>query len=204
MKTAQMNRYFKQRFASENWGGGVWQYSIKDDDEGFCQVRPMIRILTHCAIVRCEIVINPRFIQELANIIFKSEHSGKNCWPHLYNLGSCIRHEVPSKVVEESDLEAVIQTAMDMFNERCDKQVVAMELAKRYQDYQRRLAEWQALHLITCVFKGDVNKLEGYLKGFETGDKLGFNPTIEQVSLERAIPIAKQYRSGELICPISF
>lgn len=85
------------------------------------------------------------------------------------------------------------------------REVIAAEFARCHEKTNGfSPARWQRKHIMACVLKGDFDKIQGYLDAFKRGDRMEFIPFIKQEYLERAIPFAEKYRSGEQVSPVEF
>jgi len=85
--------------------------------------------------------------------------------------------------------------------------IAAIEWAKQ-QDLHQGLLDFAALpttvygtkstkHLVSLALLGDIEKLKFYQSCFETGDRLGFVPTISKGHIDRAVALAEKHAVSE-------
>ncbi|WP_233009568.1 DUF6990 domain-containing protein [Rheinheimera faecalis] len=198
MKKAELIKYFKARFPAVNEGGGDWCFTLIDDETAYSHMRPKLGGTQLNQYIGISFVMNPRWFDELETAIF-NEGAGT----YLISTGDgCVQVNANGPVTE-AHLEEAILKAKQWYQRSNTEEVLAPEFKRRY-DFYNRFGRWQFIHIIACVLKGDVEKLQTYLGAFKRGDRMEFIPIIHQEYFERAIPLAKKYRSGELISPIQF
>ncbi|RUO28117.1 hypothetical protein CWE12_12920 [Aliidiomarina sedimenti] len=198
MKKAELIKYFKNRYPAVNEGGGDWRFTLKDDDMGYAHMRPKLRGRTRKEIVGVSLVMKPRWFCHLTSEIYQNDGGS-----YLFVTGDGNVFIETEGEITEAHLTEITQMALDWFNKCCTEEVIAPELKRKYEIYNRP-GGWQFTHIIACVLKGDVEKLQSYLDAFKRGDRMEFIPIIQQEYFERAIPLAEKYRSGELISPVRF
>jgi len=198
MKKAELVKYFKSRYPAVDEGGGVWFFTLKDDEIGYLGMCPKLRQTSTYNRVAAQVVMCPRWFEELTGAIFKS---GRGSYLFTKGDGNLLFDVVGE--VTDVHLAQLTDMAFDWFNQCCTEEVIRPELLRKYEIYNRP-GGWQFTHIIACVLKGDAEKLRGYLDAFKRGDRMEFIPIIQQEYFERAIPLAEKYRSGELVSPVQF
>ncbi|RUO31158.1 DUF6990 domain-containing protein [Aliidiomarina soli] len=198
MKKAELIKYFKSRYPAVNEGGGDWRFTLKDDDAGYCIFYAKLRGVPSNQIIGVAPAMGPRWFECLTNDIYQN-----NGGSYLFTTGDGNIFIETGGEVTETHLAEITQMALDWFNKCCTEEVIAPELKRKYEIYNRP-GGWQFTHIIACVLKGDVEKLQSYLDAFKRGDRMEFIPIIQQEYFERAIPLAEKYRSGELVSPVDF
>ncbi|RUO31139.1 DUF6990 domain-containing protein [Aliidiomarina soli] len=197
MKKAELIKYFKNRYPAVNEGGGDWRFTLKDDDVGYAHMRPKLRGRTRKEIVGVSLVMAPRWYRTLMSALLAKEAG------FLFSTGDGNVFIETEGEITEAHLAELTQMALDWFHQCNTEEVIAPELKRKYEIYNRP-GGWQYTHIIACIVKGDVEKLQSYLDAFKRGDRMEFIPLIQQEYFERAIPLAEKYRSGELISPVRF
>lgn len=197
MKKAEMVKYFKERFKAEYDGGGVWFFTLKDDDDGYMHIRPVFGGPPANQNIGASAVMNPRWFIDVAEEVF-GRMGG-----YMFTTGNGNNRIRPDEPLNETHLDAITQQTFDWFYE-CLSDEMMIPLLKRHYEIYERPGGWQFIHIVCCVVKGDVSKLQGYLDAFKKGDRMEFIPLIKQEFFEKAIPLAERYRSGELSAPIKF
>lgn len=196
MKKAELIKYFKSRFPAVNEGGGDWSFTLKDDELGFLHLSPNLTSMTGFKQIGVSLSMSPGWYRLLMNAIFGREVT------ILFHIGNG-NMSIKDIEITNKHLDEISQMALDWY-ENCFEQVpLAQEFRRKYAIYNR-LGSWQFKHIMACVLKGDVEKLQSYLDMFKHGDRMEFIPIIHQEYFERAIPLAEKYRSGELISPVYF
>ena len=201
MKKAELIKYFKASFPAVNEGGGDWRFTLIDDETGYSHMRPKLGGTQLNQYIGISFVMNPRWFNELGAAIFQDVAG-----PYLISTGDgCVQVNANGPVTEAHLEEAILKAKQ--WYQRCCTQEVMEEIApmfKRKYDVYNRPGGWQFIHIIACVLKGDVERLQTYLDAFKRGDRMEFIPMIHQEYFERAIPLAEKYRSGELVSPVRF
>lgn len=197
MKKAELIKYFKSRYPAVNEGGGVWYFTLKDDVEGYLDLCPKLRGIPGNQIVGVSLTMAPRWYRDLITTVLAKDQG------FMFHTGDGNVFIKTGGEVTEAHLAEITQMALDWFKKCCTEEVIRPELKRKYEIYNRP-GGWQFTHIIACVLKGDVDKLQGYLDAFKRGDRMEFIPIIQQEYFERAIPLAEKYRSGELVSPVQF
>ena len=198
MKKAELIKYFKARFPAVNEGGGDWCFTLIDDDTGYAFMYPKLGGPSYNQNIGTMLGMNPRWFKNLGENIFEV-----GVGSYLFVTGSGNVYVESGGQVTEEHLDAVLKKAMDWYQRCCTQDVIAPVLKGKYDVYNRP-GGWQFTHIIACVLKGDVERLQTYLDAFKRGDRMEFIPMIHHEYFERAIPLAEKYRSGELVSPVRF
>ncbi|MDX3775752.1 hypothetical protein QE250_16690 [Chromatiaceae bacterium AAb-1] len=196
MKKAELVKYFKSRYPAVNEGGGDWRFTVKDDAEGYLDLCPKLRGIPGNQIIGVSLIMAPRWYRDLITTVL-AENQG-----FMFHTGDGNVFIKTGGEVTEAHLAEVTQMALDWFYQCCAEEVVVSNFKRKYESYKP--PSWQFSHIIACILKGDVEKLQTYLDAFKRGDRMDFIPIVEQEHFERAIPLAEKYRSGELVSPVEF
>ncbi|WP_397541069.1 DUF6990 domain-containing protein [Salinimonas profundi] len=122
---------------------------------------------------------------------------------YMFTTGNGNNRICPDEPLNETHLDAITQQTFDWFYD-CLSEEKMVPLLKRHYEIYERPGGWQFIHIVCCVVKGDVERLQSYLDAFKAGDRMEFIPLIKQEFFEKAIPIAKAYRAGTLTLPVQF
>jgi hypothetical protein len=198
VKKAEVIKYFKSLYPAENDGGGVWLFTLKDDEVGYSRMSPQLTNLTGQQKIGISLVMNPRFFCDLKTEIYQN-----NGGSLLFTIGNGNIFIKAGGEITEVHLDEITKIAFDWIDKCSMEEVIAAELKHKYEIYNRP-GGWQFTHIIACVLKGDVERLQSYLNAFKRGDRMEFIPIIKQEYFERAIPLAEKYRSGERVSPVAF
>ncbi|MRJ43380.1 hypothetical protein KF946_07875 [Idiomarina loihiensis] len=197
MKKAEVIKYFKSHYPAENEGGGDWRFTLKDDEVGYSHIRPQLRGKLSNQIIGVSLVMAPRWYRSLMSAVLAKEAG------FLFSTGDGNVYIKTGGEVTEAHLNEITQMALNWFRNCCAEDFIAPELKRKYEIYNRP-GGWQYDHIIACILKGDIEKLQSYLDAFKRGDRMEFIPLIQQEYFERAIPLAEKYRSGERVSPVAF
>ncbi|WP_417440287.1 DUF6990 domain-containing protein [Idiomarina sp.] len=198
MTKAEMITFFKSQYPMAQKEEEGWRFILNDDDIYVADTRLQLFDYPLGQSISALPTLTPRWFDSLRNEIFQYESS----IPLFTTDGWGIEISTGWKV-SESNLVLMAKMINDWVHKRCSEEFIAKELKDKYRAHNRR-GTWPFIHIITCVLKGDVDKLQGYLDAFKRGDRMEFIPIIKQEYFERAIPLAEKYRSGELVSPIEF
>lgn len=201
MKKTEIIKYLKSKYKTERLDGRTWRVILKDDEEGLLRVIPGKSGVPQQEQILGMPAMNLPWHQELEKSIFQDE---KN-FLHILFVGSEYHNYPDSGTIEEKDIDLMLEYCFTWFKQQSQPDVVAQAMAKYYEKpFGLPPPIWQKKHIISCVLKGDVEKLQSYLDAFKAGDRMEWIPLIQQEYFERAVPLAEKYRSGELISPVDF
>ncbi|MDX3775566.1 hypothetical protein QE250_15720 [Chromatiaceae bacterium AAb-1] len=200
MKKSELIKSLKSKYKFEKIDSD-WKFNLKNDEEGMLDIIPDIAGRAGAQYLRCMPSMNLPWYVELQKQVFHDENGFLR---PLFREGD-LNFKSPAGILTEMHLDAMVENCINWFNQQSKLSVIAADLAIHYE---RRSgvppSRWQFKHILTCVLKGDVDKLQNYLDAFKRGDRMEFIPIIKQEYFERAIPLAEKYRSGELVSPIQF
>lgn len=200
MKKAEIIKYLKSKYKARKLDN-EWKFTLKNDDEGELLVMPGVSGVPKRQQLLGMPSMNIPWHKDLDISLFQDE----NGFVRPFFVGKQYRYYSESGILEEEDIDLMIDHCFEWFKQQIQPDVVAEAMARYYEKITGfPPAGWQTKHIIACVLKGDVDKLQSYLDAFKRGDRLEFIPIIQQEYFERAIPLAEKYRSGELVSPVQF
>lgn len=200
MKSAELIKLLKSRYTFEKIDSD-WKFNIKNDESGTLDIIPSVVGRFGAQYLRYMPSMNLPWYKELQQQVFQE----KDGFLRPLFRGGDLNFKPPTGVVEDTDLDAMLESCINWFEQQSKPSVISADLAIHYEKCSGvPPSRWQFKHILTCVLKGDVEKLQSYLDAFKRGDRMEFIPMIQQEYFERAIPLAEKYRSGELISPILF
>ncbi|KUM52370.1 DUF6990 domain-containing protein [Rheinheimera sp. EpRS3] len=200
MKKAELIKSLKSKYKFEKIDSD-WIFNLKNDENGMLDIIPNVAGRLGAQYLRCMASMSLPWYVELQRQVFQEEDG----FLRPLFIGGDSNFKPPAGVVEEVHLDAMIESSINWFKQQCKPSVIAADLAIHYEKRSGvPPSRWQFKHILTCVLKGDVDKLQSYLDAFKRGDRMEFIPIIQQEYFERAIPLAEKYRSGELVSPVQF
>ncbi|RUO31147.1 DUF6990 domain-containing protein [Aliidiomarina soli] len=202
MKKAEMIKYLKSKYKAEKFGSD-WEFTLKDSDSDEGELAVMVGLSGTPQ--RQLLLALPSMNVPWHRKLYLELFQGKDGFVRPFSVGKQYHYYSDSGILEEEHIDMMIDYCFEWFKEQIQPDVIAANIT---QCYEKNVclppARWQFTHIIACVLKGDVEKLQSYLDAFKRGDRMEFIPIIQQEYFERAIPLAEKYRSGELVSPVDF
>jgi hypothetical protein len=198
MKKKECLAFYKERFGKGvNIGGGDWEFTAKKEGEnGFFTIT--VRLLKSPPIQHIENVVyySPSWFVEVVREIREDNLLG--------NLMRANHREIPKggEVLEEH-LETALVEAYKLYEEIKQPKVISAYLTEKYNFGPSIGPAYKMLFFYCCVFKGDVELLEAERLAQEDGTTT-LPPAYTLQFFTNAVRIAKEFRSGERVCPIDF
>jgi hypothetical protein len=200
MKKAELIKYLKSKYKAHKFDS-TWEFILKDDDEGELAIIPNLSGTPK----RQQLLVLPSLNLPWHKQLDLQLFQGKDGFVRPFFVGKQYRYYSESGIVEEEHIDMMIEYCFEWFKQQIQPEPVALDMKKHYEQFTGfPPAGWQPKHIMACMLKGDVEKLQSYLDAFKRGDRMEFIPMIQQEYFERAIPLAEKYRSGELISPVLF
>lgn len=200
MKKAELIKYLKRKYYAHKHTG-EWEFILKNDKEGYLSLIPNRLGGEKTIFLLGTPSMTLPWLMNLENAIIVP----KDGPVPIFFVGSQLQFAPPEGVIKDSHIDGMIAQCFEWFEQQRQPEVIAADLAKHYEIISGfPPAGWQPKHILACVLKGDVDKLQSYLDAFKRGDRMEFIPMIQQEYFERAIPLAEKYRSGELVSPVRF
>ncbi len=200
MKKEELIKYLKSKYKAQKFDSD-WEFILKDDDEGELAVIPNLRGTPKRQQLLALPSLNLPWHTQLDLQLFQ----GKDGFVRPFFVGNQYRYYSESGVLEEEHIDMMIDYCFEWFKQHSQPAPVALDMKKHYEQITGfPPAGWQPKHIMACVLKGDVEKLQTYLDAFKRGDRMEFIPMVHHEYFERAIPLAEKYRSGELVSPVRF
>ena len=199
MKKKECLAFYKERFGKGvNIGGGDWKFTaIKEGEYGFFTIT--VRLLKSPPIQRIENVVDyaPSWYKEVVCEIREDDQ--------LNNLIGATHREIPKggEVLEEH-LETALAEAYKLYEKIKQPKVISAYLTPIYEYGLTNTGPvYNRQFFYCCVFKGDVELLEAERLAQENGTTT-LPPAYTLQFFTNAVRIAKEFRSGERVCPIEF
>lgn len=200
MKKAEIIKYLKGQYKA-NKVDNDWEFVLKDDDEGYLDFSPGTFGTGKARTLLGIPSMTLPWLLQLDQSIFSSESD--KVVPFF--VGRQIKLPVSDGVIREHHIDEMVNSCFKWFHQQNQQEIIATEFSRCYEKITGfPPSGWQPKHIMACVLKGDVDRLQGYLDNFKRGERMEFIPIIKQEYFERAIPLAEKYRSDELVSPIKF
>ena len=190
--------FFREKFGKEISGGsGEWKFLANNEGEyGFFTIN--VCLLKSPPIQHIENIVYyaPSWFAEVVREIREDDLLG--------NLMRANHREIPKggEVLEEH-LETALAEAYKLYEEIKQPKVISAYLTEKYNFGPSIGPAYKMLFFYCCVFKGDVELLEAERLAQEDGTTtLPAAYTLQFFT--NAVRIAKEFRSGERVCPIDF
>jgi len=198
MKTKEYVAFYRERFGKEISGSDrERQFLIEQQDENvFFKISA--RLLKSPPIQRIENIVYyaPSWYVEVVRAIREDDK--------LNSLMRASHREIPKggEVLEEH-LETALAEAYKLYEEIKQPKAISAYLTEKYNFGPSIGPAYKMLFFYCCVFKGDVELLEAERLAQENGTTT-LPPAYTLRFFTNAVRLAKQFRSGERVCPIDF
>jgi len=197
MKKKEFLKFYKNQFHGVNVGGGEWKFTLKEEGEyGYLKIIP--RLLKSPPIQRVApgVTMSPSWYAELVHFIREDEELD-----HLIHYTYRI---IPKdgEVFEEHLVES-LEMVYSWYEDNNTSEVISAYLSKIYSEGLTPDRTVWARYFYTCVLKGDVEILEKERLAKEDGSS-ELPPIFTLKFFTNAVTLAKEYKSGDRVCPIDF
>lgn len=198
MTKAEMVKYFKSRYPAKYEHGGFLNFTIKDDQDGYCEIRPQLFQFSDLQTFKIVYVrAAPRWYIDIFKFILAEKEE-------YFNYASMFSADGRMFFIENIDITELhlhegTQMVLDWYRDCSSLKNISLRLKsddEKHGSYKS---------LLPSVLKGDVERLSDYLNAFKVGKHARFLPQLDkQEYFERALELSQKYHSGELISPVQF
>ncbi|WP_432468367.1 hypothetical protein [Agarivorans sp. Z349TD_8] len=193
MKKREFLAFYKQLFEAINIGAGDWNFNVvKEGNHGFLSIVPCLLRYSPTQFVQMGVYMSPSWFAELVGIIREDEELN-------WLLSDILDFRPENGEVLEEHLPQTLVMAQEWYKEQSKPEVMAAYLSRVYELKPFR----NDVYYYSCVLKGDVDALETERFAREN-DTSKLPPAYTLQFLTNAVRLAKEYRSGERVCPIDF
>jgi len=198
MKIKEYVAFYRERFGKEiNGSGRERAFFIKQEGEqGHFEI--WARLLKTPPIQSIENIVYyaPSWYVEVVREIREDDQLN-----HLMRASHTERPK-GGEVLEEH-LELALAQAYKLYEEIKQPEAISAHLTEKYNIGPSIGPVYKKLFFYCCVFKGDVELLEAERLAQEDGTTT-LPPAYTLRFFTNAVRLAKQFRSGERVCPIDF
>ncbi|WP_432460945.1 hypothetical protein [Agarivorans sp. QJM3NY_25] len=193
MKKREFLAFYKQRYEAKNIGAGDWKFTVETEGGfGFFKITPRLLKYPPIQSIEMGVYTSPSWFAELVGIIREDNELN-------WLLSDNLRFRPENGEVLDEHLPQTLVMAQEWYKEQSKPKVMAAYLSRVYELKPFR----NDVYYYSCVLKGDVDALETERFAREN-DTSKLPPKYTLQFLTNAVRLAKEYRSGERVCPIDF
>ena len=199
MKKKECLAFFREKFGKEISGGsGEWKFLVKKEGEyGFFKLGVRLLKSTPIQYLDLWVDIGPSWYAEVIKEIREDDI--------LNSLMSFNHMQRPEGgEVLEANLLLGLEAAYKLYEEKNKPETISQYLSKVYEyGLSNDSYQYNSDFYYCCVFKGNVEYLEEERVAKENGTSIQ-PPVYTLQFFTNAVRLAKEFRSGERVCPIDF